>query len=402
MTLTLLLDLDDTLLDSNIENFIPAYFQALSETLGDLVSPEIMLPALMGGTKRMMSKTDPSRTLSDVFDEYFYAKLGQSRQELQHRIDGFYDDVFPKLSNLTRQLPEAILFVRWAFEQGFRIVIATNPLFPLKAINHRLRWAGLAPENFLFTLVTSYEDSHFTKENITYFPEILGRLGWPDDPVVMVGNDLNMDIEPALASGIPVFWVRNEALGTSENLGIPQGLISDVRPWLESIQQETLQYSLEKTTALLAALRAMPAILEGYLLKLNDENLKYTSNTQDWSISDGICHLRDVEIEVNFPRIQKILSFDNPFLVGEITDRWVVERDYASQSGRGALTSFTNSRIDIINILARLHEEWDRPARHSIFGSSTLRELVGVMVGHDIAHVRQINHTMELLKRSTK
>ena len=33
MTLTLLLDLDDTLLNTNIGEFIPAYFAALTESL---------------------------------------------------------------------------------------------------------------------------------------------------------------------------------------------------------------------------------------------------------------------------------------------------------------------------------------------------------------------------------
>ena len=35
MNLTLLLDLDDTLLDSNMDTFIPVYFQALSGFLED-------------------------------------------------------------------------------------------------------------------------------------------------------------------------------------------------------------------------------------------------------------------------------------------------------------------------------------------------------------------------------
>ena len=40
MPITLLLDLDDTLLESNMDVFIPAYFQALSSALADKVSPD--------------------------------------------------------------------------------------------------------------------------------------------------------------------------------------------------------------------------------------------------------------------------------------------------------------------------------------------------------------------------
>ena len=148
MPITLLLDLDDTLLNTNMDAFIPAYFQALSSALVDKVAPEVMLPALMGGTKAMMVNKDPALTLREVFDAHFFPMLNMDRNDLQPRIDRFYDEEFPKLGSLTSPIPEAVRLVEWAFEQGQRVVIATNPLFPLKAIQHRMRWAGLPPEKY--------------------------------------------------------------------------------------------------------------------------------------------------------------------------------------------------------------------------------------------------------------
>ena len=63
MTITLLFDLDDTLLDTNMDTFIPAYFKALSATLADKVAPELMLSALLGGSEAMMSNLDPALSL---------------------------------------------------------------------------------------------------------------------------------------------------------------------------------------------------------------------------------------------------------------------------------------------------------------------------------------------------
>ena len=40
-------------------------------------------------------------------------------------------------------------------------------------------------------------------------------------------------------------------------------------------------------------------------------------------MTEIICHLRDVEREVNLPRIRRVLAEQNPFLVGEVTDVWV-------------------------------------------------------------------------------
>ena len=71
MTLTLLIDLDDTLLNTNMEAFIPAYFQALAKELGTYVAPDIMLRALMAGTNAMNTSDDFSRTLVQVFDAEF-------------------------------------------------------------------------------------------------------------------------------------------------------------------------------------------------------------------------------------------------------------------------------------------------------------------------------------------
>ena len=59
MSLTLLLDLDDTLLDTNLEAFMPAYFQALAQHLANHTAPNTMLRAraetdAMTGADRVM------------------------------------------------------------------------------------------------------------------------------------------------------------------------------------------------------------------------------------------------------------------------------------------------------------------------------------------------------------
>ncbi len=58
MPLTLLLDLDDTLLDTNMGEFLPAYFQALAKHLNHRVQPDIMLSAMMSGTQLMLANQD--------------------------------------------------------------------------------------------------------------------------------------------------------------------------------------------------------------------------------------------------------------------------------------------------------------------------------------------------------
>src|ERR1700690_520012 len=124
MTLTLLLDLDDTLLETNTETFIPAYFQSLSKYLNEYVEPAIMLPALMAGTKRMLASEDPARTLQEVFETEFYPKLGIPKVELNGKIEYFYDHIFPELEAVTKRREGARELVDHAFGKGYRVVFA--------------------------------------------------------------------------------------------------------------------------------------------------------------------------------------------------------------------------------------------------------------------------------------
>ncbi len=58
---------------------------------------------------------------------------------------------------------------------------------------------------------------------MAYYPEMLAQLGWPDDPAVMVGDDIEREVKPTQAAGLPVFWVRKPGEFSAELAGVPQG-----------------------------------------------------------------------------------------------------------------------------------------------------------------------------------
>jgi len=390
MTYTLLFDLDDTLLDTNMDAFIPAYSKALSGALAEQVSPELMIPALMGGTRAMMANTDPSLTLREVFDAHFYPKLNADRVTLQALIDRFYEEVFPSLASLTKPMPGAVDLVEWAFAQGHRVAIATNPFFPLRAIQHRLRWAGLPPDKYPFALVSSYEAFHFTKETVAYYPEVMAQLGWPEDPVVMIGDDVEREVKPTQAAGFPVFLVRKPGDAASGIADIPQGPISSIRDWLASADPSMLCLSFQTPQALLACLRSTPAALATLTSGLGAEVWSRQPRPGERCLTEIVCLLRDVEREVILPRVRKVLAEDNPFMPGEETGHWVEERRYAEQDGRQALMDFITARKEVISLLANLGSEWSLRTRHATCGPITLQELIGFVAGQDRAHVQQV------------
>jgi hypothetical protein len=115
----------------------------------------------------------------------------------------------------------------------------------------------------------------------------------------------------------------------------------------------------------------------------------------EWSVVEILCHLRDVDNEVNLPRIYKMIQETNPFLTGKDTDPWANERQYICQDGPQALQDFITARLKLLSLLEGLPlADWERPARHSLLGPTHLNELVGIIAEHDRLHVRQVNRTL--------
>ena len=387
MTFTLLLDLDDTLLDSNIEALIPVYFQKLAAYLSDLVPANKFIAELARGTQVMYASTRSDQTLEQVFGENFYPALDLPQADLAARIDQFYDEIFPTLQPLTKPRPAAIALVEWAFAQGWQVAVATDPLFPRKAILHRLRWAGLPPEKYPFILISDFQTFHFAKASVAYFPEFLGHLGWLDEPLLMVGDSLERDIYPARQAGLPTFWLSD---GTPAPAGVPSGSLEDLRRYLESVDLDSLKVDYNTPSALTAFLQATPALIHQLARTLLAEEWVNRPLSGEWSFLEILCHLRDVDAEVNLARLETVLGAEKAFLAAQMTDQWADERQYQQQNGADALRDFFTARARLVEKLKTLAPtDWERSARHSIFGPTNLRELVSFMVDHDRLHLQQ-------------
>jgi FMN phosphatase YigB (HAD superfamily) len=432
MTHTVLLDLDDTLLVNKMEQFLPAYFELLGGYLEQIAPPERMLPELIAGTQAMLANLDPRLTLEEVFSSHFYPALGLKQSEVADSIERFYREQFPRLREQTQPIAGVYDFVRGLLARENELVVATNPLFPRLAVEERLRWAGLPPQEIGFTLITSFENSHFAKPNPEYFAEILAKLGRNPGEAIMVGDDLERDIQPAAALGMQVYL----ALQGQEN-GTSAGSIQEISParaggsaaeldlsanhpdgqinsQLGSGSLFDLQSALDPNPArqnkgpevppriLLARLRAVLAATLSFLTGLDEVLWTRPPDENEWAPVEIIAHLRDVEREVNLPRIEKILAEDGPHLTAYDTDRWAAERRYIEQDGAQALKAFCAARIEIIDSLAALQpQEWQKAARHTLLGPTSLYELVKIASDHDWLHMAQLRATLAAVGRQS-
>jgi len=128
----------------------------------------------------------------------------------------------------------------------------------------------------------------------------------------------------------------------------------------------------------------------------SDPVWKLRPGATEWSLTEIVCHLRDVDQEVNLPRMHSVIEAENPFISAADTDPWATERDYQSQSGSAALKDFIQAREAICRFLEGQPEAiWRRTARHAIFGPTQLAEMVGWILDHDRIHLEQLRVTRQ-------
>lgn len=388
MTLTLLIDLDDTLLVNPPDLFVPAYFQKLAQHLAPVVDPQDMVQALKAGTRRMVENQNPDCSLKEVFESVFYPALRLRPDDLVAILDEFYAEVFPTLRKYTQPMPGGVALVEEALARDYRIAIATTPLFPRTASLQRLEWAGLPVEKYRIELVTSFETFHFAKPHPAFFAEVLAQLGWPEGPVLVVGDDPVHDLQPAKVIGLRSYKVTEDEPDVYAN---GAGQLTDLLKWIDEQPAESLKPHFDLPGAIQATMLSTPAALRVLGDEIEEEAWAIRPRPEAWALTEILCHLRDVEAEINLPRLQKVIDENNPFLPGIDSDKWAEERAYIRQDGAGALGQFSTARQKTLGILAKLkNQAWERPIRHAIFGPTRLRELVNIMAGHDRIHVRQI------------
>lgn len=401
MKLTLLLDLDDTLIGNDIEVFLPQYIGAFQDEVASQIDPQKFAKALMTGTKQMVENLRPDCTLKEVFDASFFPELGIREQDFQPISERYYSQVFPTLKNLIQPRQEALELVETALSLSCRLAIATNPLFPLTANLQRLEWGGLSVDQYPFEIVSSYENFHFAKPNPAFFAEVLARIGWPDGPVVVVGDDFNRDIIAAHQLGVLAYWVNNnrEDIPTEMRPTVKKGPLEEFFPWLVGLSEESMLPDYRSQSALLAILYATPAALDSICRKLTPDSMQKRPHQGEWSVTEILCHLRDVEKDVYYPRLKRGLQENAPFLVGENTDSWAEERNYFQQDGRIALQEFIQARLTLLSMIEDFKpNDWQRTVRHSIFGPTSLTELINIITRHDQLHVNQVHQVLSSLE----
>lgn len=199
-----LFDLDGTLVDVDMYVFIPAYLRRLSDFFSDLIDARRFRREMLAATTTMLQSKKRSASNEEMLLSLLFRRLGIGQGQFQERLQQFINDGLDSLRPLVQSLPLAHSILQSCADRGLRLVLATNPVFPLQIVEARLRWGGLA--NLPFDLVTSYENSRYCKPDRRYFEDVLDFLQIPAETCLMVGNDTDHDLA-AQQVGISTFLV---------------------------------------------------------------------------------------------------------------------------------------------------------------------------------------------------
>ncbi len=397
--LTLLIDLDDTLLVNPVKEFMEKYFKLLSAYMEPYVDPKRMVPQLIKSTDLMIEKVHPYQTLESVFDADFYPALGLETEEIKPIVDRFYSEVFPEIQSLTSPRPEAIEAIQHAFNQGYHVVIATNPLFPKLANAHRLAWAGLPESEYSYDLVTSYESMHYAKPNSAYYTEILGQIGWPEHPVCMVGNSYKFDILPVNRLGIPAYFLEDSADRNHTPLdGVKHGSLNGLIPWMDSISARQIESTYDQVDSVLAILHSTPGALASLTKNLSKERWQKKPIENLGSISDAIHSLVDIEKTNSLLHVHDLKSKPIPEMEKRITQLCQQEIESGAVYPCTDLIEFFVRRSIFLsqlnfnnrNLLQNLIE-------HPDFGNLTLLEYLSILSINDRHYLRLIKNLIDKL-----
>lgn len=203
----ILFDLDGTLLPLDEKLFVDIYFTELSKVFSEYnIESNKLVEAIWSATHEII-KNDGKRTNEEAFWEKFKSIINIDLSNVKEVLEKFYaNEFFTKLKKCSTENNLAKVAVNLAKKNGRKVVLATNPVFPIDALV-RLKWTGLDIDDFDY--VTHYSNSSFSKPNPKYYLDLCKKLNVEPKDCLMIGNDERQDIFAASSAGMNCYLVTD-------------------------------------------------------------------------------------------------------------------------------------------------------------------------------------------------
>jgi len=206
---TILFDLDGTLVRFTQDDFIQLYFTELSKVFVKLgLDAEKAVKGVWAGTKAMVLNDGGELNTKRFWDAFsVYMDIdGDLLQAAEDACDSFYINEFDSVKSIVKHHDIPAKLARTMADRGYKVILATNPLFPPCAVDTRLGWIGMTKDDFEH--ITHYENSSYCKPNPDYYKEVFEKIGKSPQQCLMVGNNPAEDM-CAAKLGADVFLVTD-------------------------------------------------------------------------------------------------------------------------------------------------------------------------------------------------
>lgn len=228
-------DLDCTLLIMNQDLYIKMYVEEIVKLFNEKgYDGKMIAKATMGASMRML-KNDGSCTNQVAFEAGFKEAIKENAQEIIDIFPQVYGDSYDNIKSITRVNEYASEIVRLMKEKSQYIAVATQPMFPIEAVQKRLSWTNLSDKSFDY--ISVYDNSSYSKPNPKYYLEIMEKYGAKPEETLMIGNDVNEDILPCESIGVDTFLVLDGLINSKEHdiSGMRKGSYTDLINYLKSL-----------------------------------------------------------------------------------------------------------------------------------------------------------------------
>ncbi len=228
-----LFDLDGTLLPMNMKKFVELYVASICKRFAPEIgiNPKLFANGIWRGAGAM-AKNDGDCLNIEVFWRTMNDICGKDMRVYSDAFDDYYRNEFVVARSATGVNPYARKSVELIKQNGGKLIVATNPIFPKAATYRRIEWAGLNVNDFEY--ITTYDNSSSCKPNLNYFYDICSVCGITPEESLMVGNDVDEDM-CASRLGFNVYLIRDCMINRhGKNIDFyKNGSFKDFYSWLK-------------------------------------------------------------------------------------------------------------------------------------------------------------------------
>jgi len=223
MLKAVLFDLDNTLILFEETTFLNGYYPVLAARFAGVFPDGQFADRLMKATIELRHN-DGSKSNRELFMGTLCDGLNMKRDEVWARFEQFFSLDFEIFKDAVTAAPGAGEAFRHVKDRRLKLVVATNPIWPLVVQKKRLAWAGLG--DIEVDLITHIDNMGYCKPQLGYYRQVCQLIGVQPGECLMVGDDPANDMVAA-KTGMKTYQATDSLAYSKKPLEISKKVIGN-------------------------------------------------------------------------------------------------------------------------------------------------------------------------------